>query len=128
MSNSKKVAGVWMDSKHAFVIANEGFSADGEYDVVSKVNCDGHDDDNYKNDRVEQSKETAELKKYFKEIANHIDEVNEIYIFGPGKSQEQFKNFLKDNQNFDQKHIELGTSDKITENQMIAQVRNHFKS
>ena len=115
-----------MDSRHAFVIANEGFSADGEYDVVSKVKCDGHEDDNHKNDRVEQSKESAELKKYFKELANHIDEVNEIYIFGPGKSQEQFKNFLKDNQNFDQKHIELGTSDKITENQMIAQVRNHF--
>jgi stalled ribosome rescue protein Dom34 len=127
MGNSKKVVGVWMDYKHAVIIAAEHFAASGNFSVLEKVVCDNHDDDVFKNEKVNQSKETQELKKYFKEIAGHIDEAASIYIFGPGKSQEQFKNFLEDYQNFKNKDIELGTSDKISENQMVAKVKEHFE-
>jgi stalled ribosome rescue protein Dom34 len=127
MSNSKKVVGVWMDYKHAVIIAAENYASTGDFYVVEKVTCDNHDDDVFKNEKVNQSKETQELKKYFKEIATHIDDVSSIFIFGPGKSQEQFKNFLEDYQNFKHKDLELGTSDKINENQMIAKVKQHFE-
>lgn len=126
MSKSLKVSGVWMDQKHAYVIASPDKSASGDFDIFAEVKCEDHDDDAYKNEKVNQSKETQELKKYFKEIASFIDDVQSIYIFGPGQAQEQFKNFLKDYQNFDEKEIKLGTSDKISENQMIAKTKAFF--
>lgn len=127
MSNhEKKVVGVWMDHQHAFVISTSNRSKGGEYDVIHKINRSGHEEDNFKNERVELSKETLELKKYFKAIAAEIIHDDAIFIFGPGKAQEEFKNMLKDDHHFDSKDIKLGTSDKITNNQMIAKVKDHF--
>lgn len=126
MSKTLKVSGVWMDKKHAFIISSSDKSPNGDFEILSEIKCDDHDDDNFKNEKVNQSKETHEQKKYFKEIASFIDDVQSIYIFGPGQAQEQFKNFLKDYQNFDEKEIKLGASDKISENQMIAKTKAFF--
>jgi stalled ribosome rescue protein Dom34 len=73
------------------------------------------------------ARENEDLKKYFKAIASHIYEDDTIFVFGPGKAQEQFKNFLEDYQNFKSKTIEFGTTEKMTENEMIAKVRIHFE-
>ena len=123
----KNVVGVWMDYKHAFIIATSNRKIGGDYTMVKKIECGDHEDDNYKNERVELSKDTLELKKYFKAISEEIDQNNAIFIFGPGKAQEEFKNVLKDNHQFSSKDIELGTSDKISINQMIARVKEHFE-
>jgi stalled ribosome rescue protein Dom34 len=122
----KKVSGIWMDSKRAIIIASENRSNIGEFNVVATIDCDNHEDADYKNDRVEQSRESLENKKYFKAIATYVDEDDSIFIFGPGKAQEQFKNFLAEDQNFNPKDIELGTSDKISEAEMKAKVKVHF--
>ncbi len=123
---SKKVAGVWMDSEKAIIVATKDRTSTGSFEIIATVNCGDHEGANYKNERVEQSKENQENKKYFKEIASHIDGDNEIYIFGPGKAQEQFKNFLEDYQNFNSKEITLGTSGKISNNELIEAVDKFF--
>lgn len=113
-----------MDSQHAFIISSEDYTPHGEFEVKAKVKCESHKKDDYKNDRVEMTKENAELKKYFKEISNNLVEVNNVYVFGPGKAQEQFKNFLKDQHT--QMVVELDTADGLSEHQMVAKVKKHF--
>jgi hypothetical protein len=48
-------------------------------------------------------------------------------IFGPGKAQEQFKNHLESDSQFNKKDISIDSADQLTEPQMVAQVRNFFK-
>jgi hypothetical protein len=123
---SKKVVGVWMDHHHAFVISTPDQHAEGEYDVVKKIARHEHDSSNYKNEKVDLAKGSQEQKKYFKAISDQINHAEAIYIFGPGTAQEEFKNTLGHDHHYNGKEILLGTSDKITDNQMIAQVRDHF--
>jgi stalled ribosome rescue protein Dom34 len=127
MSN-KKVSGVWMDSAHAYIIATNNRAVTGEYEIVAHVKSENHDDSRHKNEKSDMAREVGDLRKFFKEIASHIDEDNTIFVFGPGKAQEQFKHFLEDYQNFKSKTIELGTADKMTNNEMIAKVKIHFES
>jgi stalled ribosome rescue protein Dom34 len=127
MSNNIKVCGVWMDSKHAIVIATENRVVHGEFEIITTVECGDHEGADYKNEKVEHSKDSQEQKKYFKTIASHIHEDQVIYVFGPGKAQEQFKNYLEDQHKFKSKEITLGTSDKITNNEMIAKVKSFFE-
>ena len=126
MSN-KKVSGVWMDSTHAHIIATNDRAANGDFEIVEHVKSDNHDDARYKNEKSDMARESGDLKKFFKEIVNHIDEDDTIFVFGPGKAQEQFKNWLEDYQNFKSKNIVLGTAEKMTNNEMIAKVRIHFE-
>lgn len=123
---SNKVVGVWMDNKHALVVGTENRSKTGDFELIKKIECDDHEGENYKNEKVSLSREALENKKYYKEIAQEIDDCHSIYIFGPGKAQEQFKNVLEDMGQFKGKNIELGSSDKLSLNQIIDRVKAHF--
>jgi hypothetical protein len=127
MSQGKKVVGVWMDHQHAFIIGTDDRTRGGEYAIIKKINRDGHEGDVYKNEHVELVKEKHEVKKYFKALVAEINNDHEIYIFGPGKAQEEFKNTLEDINSFDSKEIVLGSSDKISTAQMVARVKEHFE-
>lgn len=126
MSN-KKVSGVWMDSAHAHIIATSDRAETGNFEIIANAKSENHNDARYKNEKSDMTRESGDLRKFFKEIASHIDEDDTIFVFGPGKAQEQFKNFLEDQHNFKSKKIELGTADKISQNEMIAKVRIHFE-
>jgi stalled ribosome rescue protein Dom34 len=121
MSKNNQV-GVWMDNNQAYIISE----TESTYTVQAQVTCDDHEGDTYKNDRVEQSKDNQEQKKFFKEIAHHLESAHDIYIVGPGQAQEQFKHFLEDYQNFNTKEVSLGSSDKMNEHEMIEKVSAYF--
>jgi hypothetical protein len=123
----KKIAGVWMDNKHAFIISTSNRKIDGDYIIVKKIEREGHEDEKYKNERFELSKDKMELKKYFKALSLEIEQDDAIYIFGPGKAQEAFKNVLKDILKFKTKELETGSSAQISTSQMIARVKEHFE-
>ena len=61
-------------------------------------------------------------------IASQLLKYDEIYIFGPGKSQEEFLNFLNDDNHFKNKKITLGSAEKMTDPQTVAKVRDFFKN
>jgi stalled ribosome rescue protein Dom34 len=124
----KKVVGVWMDNKHAFIIRTPDRKTGGIYEMVKKVERQEHSDENYKNERFELAKDKMELKKYFKTLMDDIAQDDAIFIFGPGKAQEEFKNVLKDNNSFKSKEIKVGSSDKISISVMLARVKEHFEA
>ena len=123
----KKVVGVWMDHQRAVVISTDSRKIGADFEKQKEIDRDGHEEEQYKNERVELSKEKLELKRYFKAIADEIDQDDAIFIFGSGKAQEEFKNFLADMHPFSSKEITLGTSDKINVKQMIAKTKAHFE-
>jgi hypothetical protein len=124
---NKKIVGVWMDYKHAFIISTENRTIGGDYLLKQKIDRSGHENDVYKNERFELAKEKAELKKFFKAISDEILLDDVLFIFGPGKSQEEFKNVLLDIHAFKTKEISIGSSAKITIKQMISMVEIFFE-
>ena len=125
--NKKKVVGIWMDHSHAYVVATSDGSPTGDFSLIKKIEAEHHKSDNYKNERVELSKEKLELKKFFKEIANEINDESDIFIFGPGTAQEELRNYLTEAHHLNPRKIDLGTADHLTINQIIARVKSHFE-
>jgi hypothetical protein len=123
----KKVVGVWMDYQHAFIISTDSRKMGADFEMQKKIEREGHEDEVYKNERFELSKDKTELKKYYKIITDEIDQDDAIFIFGPGKSQEELKNILNENHLFKSKEIKLGSSDKISIKVMIERVAAHFE-
>ncbi len=122
---NKKVAGVWIDHGHAYVIRTIDYKADGTYEVHEKIKSEHHAERGG-SEHTFHHKESQELKKFFQHITPHLQNTEAIYIFGPGKAQEQFKNFLLEDKHFQHKEIMLGSAQHQTHNQLIAQVRDHF--
>ena len=120
--HQKQYAGVWMDHHHAILITQEN----GEFGIGDKIKADQYH--GYSGEHGAMNAEKADNRKYYKTIASHISKFDEILIFGPGKSQEEFLNFLHDDQHFKNKKITLDTAGNITDPQMIAKVRDFFNA
>ena len=121
----KKVVGVWIEHKHAYVIGNADSQHDGTYDVLHKIEAP-HMTDHNNSEKTHHTKETIQLHHLYKDVSKHLESADAIYIIGPGTAQEELKNYLKESQHFKNKEIQLGTADHLTMNQMVAQVRTHF--
>ena len=119
----KQYAGVWMDHHNAIFITD----TDGSFAINQDKVVAGQ----YHGDKGEHASMIAEKtdnRKYFKTIAQRLLTFDEVLIFGPGKSQEELLNFLHEDQHFKHKKITLDSASQISDNQMIAKVRDFFSA
>jgi stalled ribosome rescue protein Dom34 len=119
--HQKQYAGVWMDHHNALFITRDN----GDFALLEEKVVAGeyHGD---KGEHASMNAEKTDNRKYFKTIASHLLNFDEIFIFGPGKSQEEFLNFLHDDQHFKNKKITLGSAEKMTNPQTVAKVKDFF--
>lgn len=122
----KKVVGVWIDHQNAFIISTPDRMHHGEFSIIHKLAA-SHHADHSSNEQAHNHKVTAERHKLFEKVSHLIDADDSIFVTGPGTAQEEFSHYLKQQHPFLKKEIAIGTSDHPTENQKIAEVRNHFK-
>ena len=118
---AKQNIGVWMDHHNALFITSAG----GDYAVHEKIKADEYHGD--KGEHAAMNAEKADNRKYYKAISHQLMNYDDIFIFGPGKSQEELRNFLHEDQHFKNKRIALASTDHMSDHQMIAKVRDHFK-
>jgi stalled ribosome rescue protein Dom34 len=123
-NNKKQYAGVWLDSTNAIIISNSDDMESG-YAVQDKVKANGTQSGGSEHS-MNNAKQTDNIK-YFKSLSSHLLKYDEILVFGPGKSQEQFQNFLNEDAQFKNKQISIDTAEHLTDPQMIAKVRDFFK-
>ena len=116
----KKCAGIWLDHRQAIFITGEN----GEFAIKEKIKGEEHH--GRKGEHNANNAKRNIDRKYHKELSNHLMPFDEIYLFGPGTSQEELRNFLNEDLHFKNKKITLGTADHITDPQMVAQVRDFF--
>jgi stalled ribosome rescue protein Dom34 len=120
----KQHAGVWLDGHHATIIANAPGNETGDFVVEERVdsaeNLNNGNEHNYNNTKQ------ADTLHYFKSIARKLLSYDEILLFGPGKAQEQFHNFLDSDNHFKDKKITVDSSDKLSDAQMVHKVKDFF--
>lgn len=120
----KQFAGVWLDNHQAMIITSPETNS-GEYSILDKVQAIGAQGGGSEHS-MNNAKKTEHLK-YFKALSNLLIHYDEILLFGPGQSQEQFQNHLQDDAQFKSKQITIDSSDQLTDPQRIAKVRDFFK-
>ena len=122
----KQYAGVWLDNQNAMIITRIPGDQNGDYAIQTKVkateNRGGGSEHSMNN-----AKQSHNLK-YFKSLSGMLLNYDEILVFGPGKSQEQFQNHLQEDPQFKSKKIVIDSAEQLTDPQMIAKVRDFFKS
>jgi len=122
-SNDKQFAGIWMDNNNATIITRN--SSSNEYEILQSIKSDDHRGGG--SEHSINNAQQGDNKKFFKSISAVVSTYDKLFIFGPGKSQEQFKNHLEADSQFNKTEISIDTADQLTKPQMVAQVRNFFK-
>ena len=124
-NTQNRQAGVWLDQRIAIIISRDPEDVDGDYAIQGKVDSDMEPRSG--NEHTINSGKQSDILKYFKNLANQLSEYDELLVFGPGKMQEQFRNFAQEDVQFKDKKITLDTAEHQTDPQMIAQVREFFE-
>lgn len=124
-THSIRQAGLRLDQRSAILISRNPENPEADYAISRKLDAphNPHGGDEHTMNNGKQ----ADTREYFKTLAGVLSPYNEVLIFGPGKLQEQFRNFLQEDAHFADTKITLDTADHQTDPQMIAQVRGFFK-
>lgn len=139
-NKSFKQVGVWIDHSKAHFVGYKNGRAElietvdspfesmkrfeGETDDKTRFTTNPlHASNNeYRKNNITQN----ELNEYFKLMEGKLTNFEDILLFGPGTVKEQLRNKLRDNKTFGGKWLAVQPSDKLTDNQLLAFVRDFF--
>lgn len=126
----KKTVGLWIDHERAVIVSVAG--ADEEIKLVHS---------NIEEQRIEQQRRqngrsvpsddirlrvlTEHLNTYYEEVISGIHDAKSILIFGPGEAKGELKKRLEKD-NLGERIVGVETADKMTDQQIVAKVKNHF--
>ncbi len=68
-----------------------------------------------------------QLADYFETIMAHITHAGSLYIFGPGETKIALVKAIRSDYSFKDIPLKMETADSMTQNQMVAQVKDFFK-
>jgi hypothetical protein len=140
--NSIKQIGLWIDHNKAMVIGYEDGNAtlletvESPVEAIKRQEGEGNDSTRFtsnnnhtsNNEHRKHNISQNELKEYFKILEAKLQPFEDILIFGPGTAKEQIRNRLREIKSFDNKWLSVQKSDKLTENQLLAFVRDFYKN
>ncbi len=137
-----KSIGIWLDlSKAHFIGFHDGEAQfietlispherikreEGEENDTSRFsqNPSHLSNNEYRKNNITQN----ELNEYYKMLEDKIGKFDDILLFGPGTAKDQFKNRISENKSLKGKWISVQNADKMTDNQLLAYVRDFYKS
>lgn len=130
-----KQAGIWIDKQHATLVllSDDGTSIE-RFEITSNAESPGSGEhitpptytknDFVAEDRLERKK-LATREKMYAEISHFLRGVDSLFLLGPGEAKIEFRKHLASGSS-PSIISEIETSDKLTENQLVAKVRHHF--
>jgi hypothetical protein len=81
-----------------------------------------------KDESLQQNIEKNQLHDFFSRLSVIIKGFNKVLLFGPTSAKTELFNFLKKDHHFEKIEIEVKNTDKLTENQLSAFVKEHFEA
>ncbi|MBC7845145.1 MAG: hypothetical protein H7Y10_01475 [Flavobacterium sp.] len=124
MKTVKKL-GVWMDHSIAYLIefTSDSFKSitiESEFSRQDKIEALA------KSESLMHNKEKQHLSSYYKKLAEVIKDYNEVVLFGPTDAKVELFAVLSQAGEFGKIKIEIKNTDKMTENQKTAFVKDYF--
>ncbi len=121
----KTTVGLWIDHQKAVIVF-----VDGKEEETKQVNS--QDEKHHRQSGVSmpaddkrQRELTGHLNSYYDEVISCIRDTESILIFGPGEAKGELKKRLEKD-NLGGHIVGIETSDKLTDPQIAAKVREHF--
>lgn len=112
-----------MDSHHATIVGRENVDS-GDFLVLGHETVDGQGYNTSEN--AANNAERDLLRKLFKSITAHMQNVDELHVTGTGTAQEQFINFLRETPQYKNVVATESTSNKMTDQSLVEYVTAHF--
>ncbi len=119
----KKYLGIWMDHSIAYLM---GFSTEPIETKIIKSKSTHDEHSTGRGENQMHNKEQNVQAGFYKELSEYIISYDEVILFGPTNAKVELLNILKDDHHFDKIKIEMQQTDKMTDNQQHAFVREYF--
>jgi hypothetical protein len=134
----KNYAGIWIDHRQAVIVSitDEGETIKRmDSDIERKVRLSGgsrtaetpYGPQQVSVDGKQQERINRQLRQYYQEIIQRIQDATKILILGPGKAKTELKKELEKSGELAAKKITIEPADKMTERQVAAKVRQFFR-
>ena len=126
----KKQIGLWIDHRETGIVAIEDQGEEtrriesGMEKHVRFSGGSGSGDHSADDQRDRQF--TDHLNRYYDEVISAIREAGAILIFGPGEAKGELKKRLE-SKKLGERIVSIETVDKMTDRQIAAKVRQHFR-
>jgi hypothetical protein len=124
----KKEVGLWIDRRRAAIVTVKNGGMEMQQvvsDIEKNVRFSGGAQ-NFSEEDIEERRFENHLRKYYDEIISNIHDAESILIFGPGEAKIELKKRIE-GKSFIGKKIHVETEDKMTDKQITAKVKRHFK-
>jgi hypothetical protein len=124
----KKEVGLWIDRRRAAIVTVKNGGMEMQQvvsDIEKNVRFSGGAQ-NFSEEDIEERRFENHLRKYYDEVISNIHDAESILIFGPGEAKIELKKRI-DGKSFIGKKIHVETEDKMTDRQITAKVKKHFK-
>jgi hypothetical protein len=133
-----KNLGIWLDHSGAIIVIINNHTEE-------VIRIESHVDSHYRlsggarsktpygpqdvsSERRLQEKREHQLQHYYQEIINKIGDIDRIYIFGPGEALTEFEKEVLKIKELSPKIAGVEPADKMTNNQIVAKVRDYFNT
>jgi hypothetical protein len=121
----EKKLGICMDHSNARLM--EFTTIDGEEKVVdSELTLLGKEHSVGSSENVIHNKEHHQQSEYYKKLGEAIKNFDDVLLFGPTTAKSELLNVLRTDHRFEKIKIEVHQSDKMTDNQQHAFVKEYF--
>lgn len=134
----KKNIGIWIDSKQAFVIklSNDKHTIKTiESNIEFRERVEGESKKygrfggqyiTYEKNR--ENKMLLQTNEFIKNLLKELSNCDSFVIFGPSKMKKILKKEINNNMLLAPKLLGVYKSEQLTENQMVAWVKNYYKN
>lgn len=124
MTKEKRL-GIWMDHSNAHVMEFSLHTIQTTI-ISSEFTHQVKEDTLNKSENLMHHKEQHKQAEYYKRLGETIRNYEQVLLFGPTEAKTELLHILKADHRFDKIKIEVKSSDKMTENQEHAFVRDFF--
>ncbi len=120
-----KEIGLWIDHRQALIVSN----FDQEEDVkriksdMEKMGSESRGDTG---EDARDKHASNQLNHYYDEIIEYVRDATAILILGPGEAKTEFQKRLESHDHIE-RTIMVKPADNLTDNQIVAEIRQHFK-
>ncbi len=131
----EKNIGIWMDGTKALIVdAATGNIKTVEADIENSVHQYGEGDKgnfvggghHINNEKTFEERKKHQTNDYLKKVAAEVKDASGIYVFGPAEMKTHFKHYLESQNGFKDKLRSVEPADKMTNNQVVAAVKDFF--
>ena len=121
-----KKAGIWMDHANAYTLE---YTDDAKKIQTLESDFTKHDKEEVltKGESHMHNKEQSKHASFYKKLGNLILNYDEVLLFGPTDAKSELLNILRTDHRFEKIKIDVKQTERMSDNEMEAFVRNHYK-